>query len=330
MQITKILVLTIPLAILAGGWFYLNNSKQSTNQLPGTSEIESQTLSNTVVESVSENTILPEPTDEVPTEVITTDLLSDNTRTINDSVDTANIGLAPLSDEEYSALQSQLHNDSGLLLSLLEEFRYNTNPRRALQLAALLGEHNRSEVIDVAAELAFSGDPTSQTMGLDLLSRLQPNNDRARDIAIELLGSETNPELLVSTLNVLATPARKASEAQRQSLMENITLLSTHSDHNVRSHSVALIGRWNRDSGIETLKTALNDSHPQVRARATSALRGISNPDHELINGLLMIAENTEELKTTRQSALYSLQKMSLSGGAQIRYDQALTSVRSR
>ncbi len=333
---SKALLLVLPLALVAGGWLFLQRDSQPLNTAPTPLSAEPTQSDSSVLEERLNNEPASPSTTAVttnlqPAESLKNDLQADHLQA-NDTtaVDPYNVGLEPLSDQEYAALQSQLHSDSGLLLSLLEEFRYNTNPKRALQLAALLGEHNRPEVIDVAAELAYSGDPASQKIGLDLLSRLQPNNDRARDIAIDLLGSENNPELLVSTMNVLATPARKASATQRDTLLANITLLSSHNDYNVRSHSVALIGRWNKDTGKDTLVSALSDSHPQVRARAASALRGVSNPDYSVINGLLTIAENTTEEKTTRQSALYSLKEMPLSSADQQRFNLAQTNVRQR
>ncbi|MEM7256320.1 MAG: HEAT repeat domain-containing protein [Pseudomonadota bacterium] len=328
-MITKVISVVLLLAVMAGSWFYLNKPPQ-----PGSTENTPQADAGReapVTSNTFDTTALVNDTDNSGN-VIDNANVVDNAKPLlqEPSVDVTEVGLSPLTDEQYAQIQSQLGNDNALLDRLLEEFRYNTNPQRATQLAALLGEHNLPEVVDVAAELAYSGDPLSQRMGLDLLSRLQAQNSRARDIAIELLSSESDPSLLVSTMNVLAIPSNGASAEQRNALYDNTALLASHHDYRVRSHSIALIGRWNKEQGVAVLADALADPHEQVRARAVSAMHGLTNPGTNVINRLFDIAENTNEQKTTRQSALFSLKKMPLSTEQQQRYRQAQISVRTR
>ena len=133
-------------------------------------------------------------------------------------------------------------------MQLLEEFRYNTDPARAKQLAALLGPYNDPAIVQTASELAYSGDHQSQLAGLDLLARVQPRNDEARDVAIDLLGSGNDPTLLVATMNVLAVPARTATASQRQLLNDNLANLAKHYDPKVRGQSLSLLGRWDKNS----------------------------------------------------------------------------------
>ncbi len=326
---SKALASLIPLALVAGGWLYFQTH---TQPLTGVDNNDQKRNSVSVVNNASTQAIKTQAEIQKEPEVeSSSDLRGTKAETETETaLDITSVGLAPLSDEEYSKVQAQLKQSEALLDQLLEEFRYNTNPQRARQLAALLSQHNLTKVVDVAAELAYSGDPVSQKMGLDLLSRLQPDNSRARDIAIELLSTEDNPSLLVSTMNVLATPARSATPDQRSALLDNTTLLATHNNEQVRSHSVALIGRWNQNDGVMTLENALSDNSPQVRARAVSALFGLDNPNTNIINSLLLIAENSSEEKTTRQSALQTLRDMPLADADRQRYRLAQVSVRTR
>ena len=241
------------------------------------------------------------------------------------NVDAASVALEPLSDEEINELRRLLRTDPALRLQLAEEFRYNTNPERAKQLAALLGLYNDPEIVQIAIELAYSGDPESQRAGLDLLSRLQPHNDAARDAAINLLSSESDSTMLVATMNVLATPSRTATPEQQQLLADNLDNLSNHQDPKIRAHSIALMGRWDKNSDVSkaALTRGLTDTDPNVRSRATYAINNVQAPDENMINGLLAIAENATEKQTTRYAALDALSKMPLSGTAQRRYNAA-------
>lgn len=324
----------IPLAIVAGGWLFLSN--KPTQEHPTPTPIESSnsidstsTKSNVVQDYSTESDSTPTTqTDNLP-EV--TDLQNQPAAENNTYYDTeaSTIGIEVLSDTDFNTLQSRLRNEPELLQALLTEFRFNTDPERAKRIAALVGDLNNPEIINAAKELVYSGNPESQRIGLDLLSRLQPRNNEARDIAIELLSSESNPALLVSTLNVLATPNRAATDQQRVQLIDNLNLLSTHYDPLVRSHSIDLLGRWNPGGASNTILAAgLADQDPTVRARSATAFIGKSNVDESAIFGLLAVAENSNEVKTTRQAALYALKKMQLPPSVQVRYDQAVITVR--
>ena len=133
-------------------------------------------------------------------------------------------------------------------------------------------------------------------------------------------------------MNVLATPARTANESQRQLLAANLNNLSSHYDPSVRSISLSLMGRWDKNSPAsrESLTRGLSDTDPAVRSSAAYAIRNIQNPDSQMIDGLLHIAEDTEAKKSTRYAALGALGKMSLSGTTFRRYNLAKRNVNRR
>lgn len=314
-----------------------NNTRTATgNQLTDTNTPLTTTKDDAelIVESIQNDS--PDTTSNQSN--ITPDTDSANELTVNSAlqssrgVEASSVAVEPLSDAEFLRLEQQLKNDEPLRLSLLEEFRYTTDPVRARQLAALLGPYDDPEILQVASELAYSGDPESINAGLDLLSRIQPRNSDARDIAIDLLNSGGNTKMLVASMNVLATPSRNASDSQLQSLNDNLNNLSNHYDATVRAQSLSLLGRWDQNSAVarDAFSRGLTDPDPSVRSSATFALNNINNPDDAMISGLLSIAENTNENRSTRYAALRALEKMQLSGTLMRRFAEARISANRR
>lgn len=327
----KIVLVILPLAILAGGWFLFQPEKRSGVPTAVTPEKLTQDTSRVTasdIKSSQTDHTLAETQATIESTAVSTQTepaFADNTSYDNEA---STIAVTALSDQQFNNIQNRLRNEPEFLASLLTEFRYNTDHERGKRLAALLGDLNHPDIVQAAAELAYSGAPDSQRIGLDLLSRLQPHNSQARDIAIELLGSETSADLLVSTMNALATPTRNASNQQRVQLIDTLNLLTDHHNPQVRSHSISLLGRWNPGASTTILTQGLNDQDAAVRARSAAAFIGKNNADINAIYGLLAVAENTQEIKTTRQSALYALQKMQLTSDAKVRYEQAIITVR--
>ncbi len=349
----KTLLVLLPLAILAGGWYFgLHENSDSHELIPTES---SPTLSNSGNDHTTSNeataannpletkkddaALIAESIESDSTDTSASQLESEQLNNANtslsaaDNIEPSSVAVEPLTDEEFIRLEEQLKTDRQLRLSLLEEFRYTIDPARAKQLAALLGPYNDPEILQVASELAYSGDLQSRIAGLDLLRRIQPRSDEARNIAIELLSSGDDTQMLVATMNVLATPpSRRANDAQLQSLNDNLNNLSNHYDATVRSQSMALLGRWDKNSMVarEALSRGLNDPDPAVRSSAAFAINNISNPDDDMIAGLLSIAENTTEIKPTRFAALRALGSMQLSATQQRRYEVAKRSANRR
>lgn len=333
----KALLIILPLATLAGGWYLQKQAEVPTQRPPAVTQTPDKS---------AEPIIRPAP-DTVETQTSDLAVSGDNQHNgarsesaasdANDStVDTASeddagdVGVTPLTDDEYANLLVRLKRDPEFLTALLEEYRLNTDPVRAKRLATLFGDLRDPAIVQTAAALVYSGNPDSQRMGLDLLSRLQPYSNEARTIAMELLSSETDPALLVATLNVFASTAKTAGTEQRALLLDNLNLLANHQDSAVRSHSLSLIGRWGDGTDSALLIDGLTDSSSLVRARSASALRNAENPGTPVILGLLAVAENTNEIKTTRQSALYSLKNMPMDDQARSRYEEAVIQVRRR
>jgi len=303
----KSLLALLPLAIVAGGWYFVQNKKTGSSDAdltvsssPATDAIRDDSIPD---DSVTDN---PNRSSSQPTDSNTAGAVG------SPGVDAASVAVVPLSDEEFLRLKRQL--------------------KRAKQLAALLGPYDDPAIVQTASELAYSGDLQSQIAGLNLLARVQPRNDEARNVAIDLLSSGSEPVLLVATMNVLATPARTATVDQRQLLNDNLSNLANHYDPKVRAQSLSLLGRWDKNSPVarESLSRGLTDSDPAVRSGAAFAIKNIRNPDASMISGLLGIAENTEEKKSARYAALSALEKMQLTGTPLRRYGIAKRNVNRR
>jgi len=337
---SKTIAVILPLAILAGGFYFAN--KQSTSdpsQSTDVSTLQDQSGSieptqkphnsihnplatKTVEHSASSTT---EPNGDLAlqtnnqsanqTASVSTPepspVLTDNTQSSDDLAQKAD----RYNDSEFRRMEARLSSDAALRMQLLEEFRNYPGSDRAKQIAALLGPFDDPEIIETASMLVYSGDPDSQKMGLELLSRMQPHNDEARNIAIDLLSSVDDPATLVSTMNVLAIPTDDANAEQRQLLADNTNSLSNHRDPRVRSHSLSIMSRWQQNSAttVAAIEKGLTDPEAAVRASAVYGSNNMTSPSEALIDNLLSIAENTDEKRTVRSAAARALGKMTLS-----------------
>jgi hypothetical protein len=338
--VKKSLLIILPLIIVISGWFILTRD-------PGTATPAAQLTVDTLTTDQSQPTSLQSATvTEYETSIqqdtgnsvtsVTQEPVAE--RTLSDApvttlnADTASLGYEPLSDEAFKQIQNRLRTEPDYLTSVLLELRSNTDPNRAKQLAALLADINDPRVYETAAELAYSGDPASQLAGLDLLNRIQTRSSDARDVAIQLLGTESNPEILVATMNVIATPTASATAEQRQLISDNLFLLSNHHVPEVRAHSLSVLGQWEKQNPAvtEALSSALQDTDAHVRARAVYALNGTANIDDTLTENLLLVLENTDESKATREAAMFILQDQALGGSNLRRFTMGQRSLRTR
>ena len=347
-MIKKSLFALLSIAVLAIGWSFVQGKRNTTDNFSttGVSPTDNSTPDiSTTGTAFTENP--PQPDQDAATLIVDSVNNSSTASATNSSdegdepvvdltpvndIEASSVAVEPLSDAEFTRLENLLKNDKQLRLSLLEEFRYNTDPVRAKQLAALLGPYDDAEILEVASELAYSGETQSRLAGLNLLRRIQPGNDQARDIAIDLLTTGGNTKILVATMNVFAKPSPDASERQLQTLNDNLNNLSRHHDSNVRSHSISLLSRWDKNSSVarDAFSRGLSDTDPAVRSSAVFAVNNISDPDETMISDLLNIAENTDEKRSTRYAAIRALNNMPLSGTQTRRYSLAQRSANSR
>lgn len=353
-----IAVLTVALAIMAGA-FYLkkHHSTTSSDQISrtGNTSASAQNSDNDSLPTQDSSGVKPSVSpdysnndNETDTTVSSAnDLVAKDTfvapgtsDTINtaqaqiqqDKTDVLNLGNQPLSESSFRYWVGRLRNDPALLQLALTEYLENSDMVRARHLAAVLAEINSPPVVDAAVQLAHSSETDSQLTGLELLSKLQPSNIHARNAALDLLATQDNPALLAATLNVFATPPQAVSADQRQLLIDQAQLLSSHSDANVRALSISTITNWSSGSSYQAASQAatmgLSDSNEAVRAKSAASLIGAQSPSAETKAGLLSMAANKQEPKSSRQLALYALSKMPLTEAEKNRYEALEIEVR--
>ncbi len=253
---------------------------------------------------------------------------TDGNTSRQDSIDIPELGKQSLDEASFRYWVGRLRNNPQLLQAAVNEYLENTDPTRSRNLAALLAEVNSPLVLNAATQLTQSPDTTTQLIGLELIARLQPTNTHARNHAIDMLATQTDPTLLVATLNVFATPAQAVSGEQRQLILDHARLLTTHSDANVRALGIDTISRWSKGNSGGAATIGLNDPDSAVRAKSAASLIGVKNPSAESRQNLLLVAANKQEVKTTRQLALYALSKMPLTETERQRYEALEIEVR--
>lgn len=295
---------------------------------------------------ISDNTQVTEPnTSSAPAEVEAAPLVSLDSTEENlerDERSTASfvlsypplaaydIGNEPIKDDELISLVKRLNNDPALMTDLINELRAETDPKRLKRLVYILGSTGNAEVLPVATELIYSGVPSSRDTGLDLLSRIAPSNPEAITVASNLLVSETEPDVLIATMNVLAQPAGASTEL-RESLVTQIAPLSTHETTNVRSVSVAILARLTNDpSSAPVFYNALFDAESNVRSAGVYAFASFPYHSEEVSQKLLDMIEDPLETAEVRRGATLALTNNSPDEQIKSRIKEAGIAMRQR
>lgn len=220
------------------------------------------------------------------------------------------VGVDEISEEDFHALVDRLKNDPYLMDELLNELRVESDPLRLRRLSALLGETGSADVLPVIEELVYSSALDTRKAALEVLSRVAPKNAQAYDIVNNILGSEADPEVLVSTMDVLARPVTASSEVKAISISQ-ILPLAEHESVSVRRHSISILPRLTNDETLgPVLYNALLDTDASVRKAATFAFGSYPFQPPEAVERLLELAEDANEDKGVRRGAIYALETM--------------------
>ena len=238
------------------------------------------------------------------------------------------VGVADISEDEFVELVERLRNDPVLLADVLNELRAETEPERLKRLVIMLGATGSAKVLPAAEEMVYSSDAAVRKSGLNLLNRVAPQNPEVYDIANAILGSEADPDVLVSTMNVLAQPKNAGSEA-RAAAITQIMPLANHESAAVRRHSVAILVRLTNDETLSpTLYNALSDSDASVRKAAAYAYAKYPYQTSEAVERLIEIIEDPSEERGVRQGAILAVSKMSPDEATTERIDAARRQMR--
>ncbi|MEE9335020.1 MAG: HEAT repeat domain-containing protein [Granulosicoccaceae bacterium] len=240
------------------------------------------------------------------------------------------LGTIGLTDEQILDFTNRLKTDPAFLEAVANEFRSETDLKRLQRLSYLLGQVDDPALTSVANDMVYSGSRDSQLAGLELLKHLQPNAPQARDAVRNILSSDSDPEVIVRTINVLAMPAQ-VSDAEKQSLVDHLLPLTNSDSADVRQSSIAMITRWSGgDTANDVLTTGLNDTDEQVRKTAAYATIELQNPSPAVIEALFVVLENQNELPRARKGARLSLSGKQLSESNKVRLKTADAQMRKQ
>ncbi|MCB1756516.1 MAG: hypothetical protein KDJ38_13420 [Gammaproteobacteria bacterium] len=320
----SLLLLLLFIGTVGGGWAlfqWLNTSPADSPKQVGTPGSES-------VRPAVKQAVATEKSSAIPSATPEPDPLAESAA-LAAGFELYEIGNQPINDDDFKRLTQLLKDKPIVLQQLALEFRANTDPEKTKRLAQLLGQFDDPLVTDVGVELVLSGHTESTKSGLALLGWQQPHNPRARQAVADLLSVETDPGLLVAGLNAMANPAR-TDEAEQRDLLDRFSRLAGNPDPLVRSHSMAVISSWARDTNVNhILLQGLDDSDAKVRETATFAVLKSRHLSDDLKFNLLAKIEDAEETKRTREAALYALQRFDLSEDEQRRYNEGRQAVNS-
>ncbi len=239
------------------------------------------------------------------------------------------VGVEPFTEESVSALIKRLQNDPTLVQEIMDEFRVETDPKRRDRLKLLLGKVANPELVPLAQEMLYSGTNDSQLAALDLLRRVQQENPAARTLALDVLTSSSENDVLVAAINVFSIPVPISAD-ENQAILNQMLSLVEHDAPMVRQRSISTLSNWGGGSEniMPVLLTGLTDSDMGVRRTAAYALVGTSGNNEEAKLALLAAAENVDEHRGVRRAAVLALQRMELDPQTAERAEAAKLSMR--
>lgn len=230
------------------------------------------------------------------------------------------IARSGLRDDEFEAVAALLAADPSFAELLVEEARAETDPERLDVLARMIGEADDDVVVEFAAEFVYSGDRQSRILGLGLLKRVEGGNPEALAIVSGVLVNDTEPDYLVPALTALARPAVTERESHA-GLVEQVAFLANHTDASVRRTSIDILGRWTDDTTYTALLVSgLADEDQWVRRASAFALIDHGDNDPVAVEGLLQVAMDEVNERSTRRGALRALEGLGLSPEQQRQY----------
>lgn len=339
--------------VVGGGFFYwLHGNISPVNDPDATPAVEATSDTNNVAEEIAEDPSQAKPIspfgtiETVETEKTTSKAIqpdsakpeptASNTRqNLNVSaealaVQAYELGTTNLTDEQILDFTNRLKTDAAFLEAVANEFRSETDLDRLSRLAYLLGQADDPALTTVANDMVYSGNRDSQLAGLELLKHLQPNAPQARDAVRNILSSDSDPEVLVRTINVLAMPTQ-ASDTEKQSLVDHLLPLTNSDSADVRQSSIAMITRWSTsDTANDVLIAGLNDTDESVRKTAAYASAELKTPSPAVVEALFMVLENQDELPRARKGARLSLNGKQLSESNKVRLQTADAQMRKQ
>lgn len=247
----------------------------------------------------------------------------DNTL-ISEAIDFArSIAQGVMTETLLSDHVSALQASPAMLSAVLDEFSIETDPTRLDRLRLILGQLDDPALVPAAEAMIFSGNPLSAGAGLDLLRDIGATVPEARNVALDVLSSTQDPEMLVGATNIVVV-ANSDDPEITQRVVSSLSSLVQHPDASVRRASYSTLARWSNDPSITpTLLQGLTDEDSNVRKSTAYGFVGYANADSAVIEALLSTAQNASDTRRTRKGAVLALRGMPLDESQQVRLESA-------
>ncbi len=183
----------------------------------------------------------------------------------------AHEGCRGYEDGDQEELLQRATSDPEELARLLDEFRLAAGSPRGEQLAIMLGQVKDPLVEQTAIGLVNGVGQAQRLAGLDLLDRLDIENEETRRVVLDVLWTDPSAEVQRAALYALHCGVPRP-EARRE-VLGALTPLTRSTDAEVRRRAVVAAAEWAPDAAsLEPVLGALRDSSPDVRAGAAFAL----------------------------------------------------------
>jgi hypothetical protein len=209
-------------------------------------------------------------------------------------------------------LRKLAHSDPVALRSLLQRYDGAPTPQARELLKSVLSTVQKPDVVAFATRLANSSSMAERKYGFELLQGLAPDASDTRNLVKHALATEQSPEVLVQALAALKSGVAGPEESEQ--IVAQLKILSEHADPAVRSHSILLLGQWDKKGeGADHLSQALADRAPEVRQAAIFAIAQAGVRSDAVKVALMGLLANPQESNDVRGSALQALERFSLS-----------------
>lgn len=204
-------------------------------------------------------------------------------------------------DGELEELCERATSDPEVLSRLLDEFRLTAGTDRGEHLAIVLGQVKDPLVEQAAIALVKGGGGQAQRIaGLDLLDRLDIENEETRRVVLEVLWTEPSAEVQRAALYALhcGVPGPNA----RREVLGAVVPLTRSTDAEVRRRAVIAVAEWAPDAAsLDPVLAALRDASPDVRAGAAFALGEVRVASPSIAQSLARtVADEGEDFEVRR------------------------------
>ncbi|WP_163831736.1 HEAT repeat domain-containing protein [Spartinivicinus ruber] len=211
-----------------------------------------------------------------------------------------------LQQQLEAKLLQEIQQNPAALKWAIAKFRSNLSSIPGQMLGVLLGTIQDPEVEELSLELTGSTVKSEKVAGLELMSRLGIFQQKQRDKILNVINSETDPEVLGAA--IFAMQKHPTSPDDSRLIMDSFQSLSQHPNPELRRRSLIAIADWASDiDQLQPVVTALNDSSVDVRAGAAFALARSRFVNDSATSALVSTLQDTEEDWAVRELAWQAL-----------------------